>query len=106
MVGEVLLSCGIWAAAPCHCKNRLRNIPSLTDSRGTGGLERECEKLSVANSWKAQGIIMRKAEWAPQEGVWDLNACPTPFRWQHEQALPLSASVSSDMGIGDHHLGG
>lgn len=41
---KVLLSCGIWAAAPCHCKNRLRNIPSLADSKGTGGLE------SVRNS--------------------------------------------------------
>lgn len=89
--GKVLLSCGIWAAAPCHCKNRLRNIPSLADSKGTGGLERECVKLSMANSCKAQGIIMRKEERAPQEGVWDLNASPTPFRWQCEQALPLSA---------------
>lgn len=102
---KVLLSYGIWAAAPCHCKNRLRNIPSLADSKGTGGLERECEKLSMANSCKAQGIIMRKEERVPQEGVWDLNASPTPFRWQCEQAHSSQPSVfSAPGGPGSHQI--
>lgn len=39
-----------------------------------------CEKPSMANSYKAQGIIMRKGEWVPQEGVWDWNAQARPFR--------------------------
>lgn len=69
MVGEgqsqVLLSCGIWAAcsAPCHCENTLYNTsPFCWISRKPEGL---CEKLSTVSSYKAQGIIIRKGEWAP-----------------------------------------
>lgn len=88
---QVLLSYGIWAAcsAHCHCENRLCNTSPLCPiPRESEGV---CEKLSVVSSYKTQGIIIRKGEWAPQGKCGIGVPSPTPFSWSPEQALPLSS---------------
>lgn len=80
LTAQPVLPPEVWDGAacslPCHCENRLSHH-LLPDSQGAEGPGRVCEKLSMANSYKAQGIIMRRERGAAPGGSVGLE-CPAP----------------------------